>query len=187
MIILHIETVVLLFELNFLASQCDFRIYQPQNLSPVELDEHGSLTLLFYHTQTTSEGVTIKVDVMGFADPSGWPYTKLSLTRESGLIRGSAEVSGLVPGAVKIRLRLLTPDGTDAIGDESLELFLGPQRCVRAESYSHPFPNFSSPPRLSSQHPRAPPARAGPRPAPRSERESAPFRAPRSKAPRFAL
>jgi hypothetical protein len=121
-----------LFGLKFHTSQCLFEIYQPQNLAAVDLEAEGSLTIFFFTSQSKQEhdGLNLKVDVMGFADPSGWPNTKMSLVREASGVRGSVVVSGLVPGAVKIRLRLLTPDGTDAIGDQALELFLDPSRYV---------------------------------------------------------
>ena len=135
----QLKLLTLLVGQEILLSRCDFQIFEPQNFAAVDLEDEGSLTILFTTNQTTSvqAGLIIKVDVMGFADPTGWPYTKMSLIREDYSVRGSVRLSGLVPGAAKIRLRLLTPDGTDAVGDQALELFLDASRQVFSK---HHFP-----------------------------------------------
>ena len=127
---------ILLFAFRPNPALAQFHIHHPPNFSPVPLAEGGALTILFAYTPspTSRDGLSIKIDVMGFADPAGWPQTTLSLTRDpdpggAGRVRGSAVVAGLVPGAARIRVRLLTPDGTDAVGDAALDLFLDPARC----------------------------------------------------------
>ncbi len=110
-----------------------FQIHHPPNYAPVALAEGGALTIHFSYTPSPASrgGLSIKIDVMGFADPGGWPHTTLSLSPDpegSGRVRGSAVVAGLVPGAARIRVQLLTPDGTDAVGDAALDLFLDPAR-----------------------------------------------------------
>jgi hypothetical protein len=124
-----------------------FQIYQPDDQSSINLGADDSVLLLFTHTQLSNlpAGFTVKVDVMGFADPTGWPHTELKMgyhtgeeypAAESPSLRGSVLVRGLVPGAVRIRVQLLTPDGTDAVGEDSRSLFLDPKRYLQITGMS---------------------------------------------------
>eukprot|EP00292_Cryptomonas_paramecium_P013230 CAMPEP_0113662686 /NCGR_PEP_ID=MMETSP0038_2-20120614/715_1 /TAXON_ID=2898 /ORGANISM="Cryptomonas paramecium" /LENGTH=225 /DNA_ID=CAMNT_0000577611 /DNA_START=15 /DNA_END=689 /DNA_ORIENTATION=+ /assembly_acc=CAM_ASM_000170 len=120
-----------------------FRITYPPNFSTIDLAEDGSVTIFFAY-ESNSTGASIKVDVLGFADPSGWPYSTINLARshvDHGVIEGNTVLSGLVPGAVSIRIRLLTPDGTDAVGEDSREIFLDALRyfaSVFSSQWTHP-------------------------------------------------
>ena len=79
-------------------------------------------------TYALAAPAAIKVDVFGFADPNGWPNVRMGpgAYTAQGELHGSVTLYDLSLGAVRIRLRALTPDGRDAVGEQSVEYFVAP-------------------------------------------------------------
>lgn len=64
--------------------------------------------------------------VFGYADPNGWPGVRIGHGSHdnAGVLHGSLTLYDLSLGAVRIRLRALSPDGRDAIGEQSVKYFI---------------------------------------------------------------
>jgi hypothetical protein len=70
--------------------------------------------------------VWVLEQVFGYADPNGWPGVRMGTGSHdnAGVLHGSLTLYDLSLGAVRIRLRALSPDGRDAIGEQSVEYFI---------------------------------------------------------------
>ena len=107
------------------------RILEPLNNSTSSLLASQRLRLSFQFNQMAA--ASVKIDVMGFPDPEGWGDVHMmgQLLANAGTAMWSAELGGLQPGAARVRVRLLTADYREAVGDTSLTTFIEPKVATR--------------------------------------------------------
>eukprot|EP00960_Hanusia_phi_P053788 762456-Hanusia_phi.AAC.1 len=133
-----VVSAALFYSLLSLAS-C-LHVLHPPHRSPVEFAGKASVCVaarsdgceddqgLVLTYRSRGQGM-MKVDVHGYGDPNGWPGTVISGLRRTGEeVEGTIALYSLKPGAVKIRIRLLTEDGRDAVEEVEVEYFVQPVR-----------------------------------------------------------
>lgn len=72
--------------------------------------------------------LTIKFDVMGYANPEGWQYRESGRHVElGGIVHGSVRMCRLEAGTVRVRMRCFASDGNGLVAEGSADYFLSPQ------------------------------------------------------------
>jgi len=128
----HVASLLLI--LPVLCSSMGFVITQPATGSVVELDGDKGVVISFRYSRAAIPKLTVRVDVMGYPDPNGWPY--VSVEGEGGggsgtLVSGRVRVWGLEPGAVNIRIRCISEDGNNAVAEGTAVYFLSPSEVTK--------------------------------------------------------
>jgi hypothetical protein len=123
---------------TFLCGRC-FEVTHPLTNSVVPTDGENAVEILYRFLFDPAYTLTVKVDVFGYADPEGWPSHTFGLHKLSpgGWVTGSLRVFNLEPGAVRIRLRAMTEEGSDVVSEVSLDYFLQNEETTTGEALAN--------------------------------------------------